>query len=177
MVKSEGPIALSGSRLKMGKLENINEQSHEIMALFVLRKLILQTRMHSHPVELDVWVLSDLRPLPFFMCANSEGSGETAWLRSLAWAFAGCLCDKYHNLMSWLKWAVTREKVAYSNRAKSCKLYYSNCAKSANRVMCCVTFKMYLLVHSGIKQKQLMPVVKFRENWKSEVNSLYTILL
>ena len=54
MVKSEGPSALSGSRLKMGKLENINEQSHEIMALFVLRKLILQTRMRSHPVELDV---------------------------------------------------------------------------------------------------------------------------
>ena len=29
------------------------------------------------------------------MCANSEGSGET-------WAFTGRLCDKYHNLMSWL---------------------------------------------------------------------------
>ena len=31
-------------------------------------------------------------------------SGETAWMRSLAWAFAVRLCDKYHNLMSWLKW-------------------------------------------------------------------------
>ena len=30
------------------------ELSHEIMALFVLRKLILQTRMRSHPVGLDV---------------------------------------------------------------------------------------------------------------------------
>ena len=30
------------------------EPSHEIMVLFVLRKLILQTRMHSHPVGLDV---------------------------------------------------------------------------------------------------------------------------
>ena len=29
----------------------------EIMVLFVLRKIILQTRMRSHPVELDVWVL------------------------------------------------------------------------------------------------------------------------
>ena len=28
---------------------------HEIMVLFVLHKLILQTRMHSHPVRLDVW--------------------------------------------------------------------------------------------------------------------------
>ena len=44
-----------------------------------------------------------LRLLPYFMCANSKGSGETARMRRLAWAFAGRLCDKYHNLMSWLK--------------------------------------------------------------------------
>ena len=31
-----------------------NEPAHEIMALFVLRKLILQTRMCRHPVGLDV---------------------------------------------------------------------------------------------------------------------------
>ena len=30
------------------------EPSHEIMVLFVLRKLILQTRMRSHPLGLDV---------------------------------------------------------------------------------------------------------------------------
>ena len=41
--------------------------------------------------------------LLYFMCANSEGSGETAQMRRLAWAFAGRLCDKYHNPMSWLK--------------------------------------------------------------------------
>ena len=33
------------------------EPAHEIMALFVLRKLILQTRMRSHQVGLDVWFL------------------------------------------------------------------------------------------------------------------------
>ena len=66
------------------------------MALFVLRKPIVQTaRMHSHPVGLDV-------RFPYFMCANSECSGETARMRRLAWAFAGRLCDKYHNLMRWL---------------------------------------------------------------------------
>ena len=43
-----------------------------------------------------------LHLLPYFMCANSEDSGETARMRRLAWAFAGRLCDKYHNLMSWL---------------------------------------------------------------------------
>ena len=37
------------------------------------------------------------------MGANSKGSGETAQMRRLGWAFAGRLCDKYHNLMSWLK--------------------------------------------------------------------------
>ena len=45
-----------------------------------------------------------LRLLPYFMCANSEGSGETALMRGLAWAFVVRLCDKYHNLMSWLKY-------------------------------------------------------------------------
>ena len=43
-----------------------------------------------------------LRLLPYFMCANSEGSGETARIRRLARAFTGRLCDKYHNLMSLL---------------------------------------------------------------------------
>ena len=33
------------------------EPAHEIMALFFPRKLILQTRMHSHQVGLDVWLL------------------------------------------------------------------------------------------------------------------------
>ena len=42
-----------------------------------------------------------LRLLPYFMCANSVGTGETARMRNLvAWAFAVRLCDKYHNLMS-----------------------------------------------------------------------------
>ena len=67
--------------------------SHEIMALFVLRKLILQTRMHSHPVEQDVWFLVGL--FLYFICANSEGFGKTARMRRLAWAFAGRNCDKY----------------------------------------------------------------------------------
>ena len=39
---------------------------------------------------------------PYSMCANSEGFGETTQMRRVTWAFPGCLCDKYHNLMSWL---------------------------------------------------------------------------
>ena len=34
--------------------KRINEPAHEIMVLFVLGKLIRQTRMRSHPVGLDV---------------------------------------------------------------------------------------------------------------------------
>ena len=37
--------------------ENWIEPAHEIMALIVLRNLILQTCMRSHPVGLDVWFL------------------------------------------------------------------------------------------------------------------------
>ena len=35
---------------------------------------------------------------PYFLCANSEGSGETVQMRRIARAFAGRLCDKYHAL-------------------------------------------------------------------------------
>ena len=40
--------------------------------------------------------------LPYFICANSKGSCEAARMHRLVWAFADRLCDKYHNLMSWL---------------------------------------------------------------------------
>ena len=76
--------------------EETYAKNYEIMVLFVL---ILQTRMGSHPVGLDVWFLVG----PYLMCANSKGSGETAQMGRLAWAFAVRLCDKYHTLMSWLK--------------------------------------------------------------------------
>ena len=36
------------------------------------------------------------------MRVNSEGSDETVQMHKLTWAFAGRICGKYHNLMSWL---------------------------------------------------------------------------
>ena len=56
--------------------------------------------MRSYPVELDVWFL--VGPFIYFhtLCVqNSEGPGAIVRKRRLAWAFAGRLCDKYHNLM------------------------------------------------------------------------------
>ena len=77
------------------------EPAHESMVLFVLRKLIRQMGIRSHPVGLDVCFFCwTLRLFSYFMCANIEGSGVTARMRRLAWAVAGRLCDKYHNLMS-----------------------------------------------------------------------------
>ena len=53
------------------KVDTQNEPSHEIMVLFVLPKLILKTRMRSHPVNLDVWFL--VEPFVYFhtLCVRS----------------------------------------------------------------------------------------------------------
>ena len=49
----------------------------------------------------DCW--SDPSSTSILYCVNSESSGKTAQMHRLSWAIAGCLCDKYHNLRSWLK--------------------------------------------------------------------------
>ena len=52
--------------------------------------------MHTQPSSGARCVIfgRTLRLLPYFMCMNSEASGETATMRRL--------CDKYHNPMGWL---------------------------------------------------------------------------
>ena len=70
------------------------------MALIELRKLILQTRMRIHPVGLDDWFL--VGPFVYFRTLCVRAAMALARLRGLAWALAGRLCDKYHNLMNWL---------------------------------------------------------------------------
>ena len=74
------------------------EPSHESMVCFVLRKLILQTHTRRHPEGLDAWFW--VGPFVYFhtWCVR------TVRIRRLAWAFAGRLCDKYHDPMSWLIW-------------------------------------------------------------------------
>ena len=56
-----------------------NEPSHEIMVLFVLCKLSLQTRMHSHPVGIDVWFL--VRPFVYFQTTCVRTAKALARLR------------------------------------------------------------------------------------------------
>ena len=65
--------------------------------------------MLSNPVGLDVWFL--VRPIFYFHTSSARTAKAPARLHKhagspepslVAWAFAGRLCDKYHNLMSWL---------------------------------------------------------------------------
>ena len=66
------------------------EPAHEIMALFVLRKLILQTRMRSHPVGLDVLFL--VRPFStsmLYVCEQRrlwQDCGDAQARLSLRWS-------------------------------------------------------------------------------------------
>ena len=83
-------LALSLFLLWLSALRwNVIEPVHEIMALFVLRK----THSSNAHAQLSsgarcLMFGQTLRLLPYFMCANSDGSGETAWMRRLAWALA-----------------------------------------------------------------------------------------
>ena len=71
------------------------------------------------------------------MCVNSEGSGGTARMRRLAWAFAGSLCDKYH--ISWagsneLDWNIKSEMRSFkSNENIHKKEGWSYYVVSANK--------------------------------------------
>ena len=58
------------------------EPSHEIMVLFVLRKLILQMRMRSHPVRLDIWFL--IGPFVYFHISCVRTAKALARLRRCA---------------------------------------------------------------------------------------------
>ena len=60
------------------------------MVLLVLCKLVLQTRMYSHPVGLDIWFL--IRSFVYFHASCMRTA------KALARPFAGRLCDEYHEL-------------------------------------------------------------------------------
>ena len=55
------------------------------------------TNMHAQPSSGAICQIFGLthRLLPYFMCANSEGSGEPARMHRVACAFAGRICGKW----------------------------------------------------------------------------------
>ena len=70
-----------------------NEPAHEIMALFILRKFILQTRMRSHPVELNVWCL--VGPFAYFHTSCVRPAKVLARLR-------GCIGSPEPSLVAYV---------------------------------------------------------------------------
>ena len=94
-----------------------------------------------------------LHLLPYFMCANSEGSEP----RNLAWAFTGRLFDKYHNLMSWL---ILSSVYFYSSQYSewetlSMRSVATDCASDT-----CLKFSMFFLF-KNIKQNNVAIFVRF----------------
>ena len=72
-----------------------NEPAHEIMALFVLRKHILQTRMCSHQVGLDVW---------FWLDPSSTSIIHVSEQRSLE-RLCGCAVVWAFGIITIISWA------------------------------------------------------------------------
>ena len=72
-----------------------NEPCHEIMVLFILRKLILQMCMCSYPVGLDIWFL--VGPFIYFhtsakalaICTGSPGTSLVTYVISTIISWAG----------------------------------------------------------------------------------------
>ena len=79
-----------------------SNQLSQLMRLWlvILCRLIIQTRMCSHPVGLDVRFFGRTHHLlTYFMCANSEGSGKTAQMHRLARAsLVACVIS---TIISW----------------------------------------------------------------------------
>ena len=69
------------------------------------RRFIAQSLSCSpfHRLEMTEILLKGRKTLTHpshIVWGNSQGSGETARMHRLAWAFAGRICDEYHFLMS-----------------------------------------------------------------------------
>ena len=117
--RATAPGAITGLRSMIVALPRLLiEPCHGIMVLSVLHKPILQTHMRSGARCLMFGCT--LRLLPYFMCTKSKGSGETARMRRLAWAIAGRICDKYHNLM--IMWCTQLHHNIFVTLFLGCKL-------------------------------------------------------
>ena len=82
MAQMEKLSSPSGKGQKEENKTEKNEPTHEILALFVLRKLILQTRMPSYPVGLDVFFL--VWPFVYFHTSCVRTAKALARLRGCA---------------------------------------------------------------------------------------------
>ena len=102
----------------VGFLQYLFEPTHEILALFVHRKFILQIRMRSHPVGLDVWFL--VWPFVYFHSSCVRTAKALARLRGCAGSPEPSLVAyAISTKISWassfnvvIKWASSRENLS-----------------------------------------------------------------
>ena len=141
------------------------EPSREIMVLFVLRKLVLQTCMRSHPVGIDVWFLAV--PFIYFLtscvrtakalvrlggCAGSPEPSLVAYVISTIISWAGSI--GHPKKLMQLSWnfnavAIVLTKTNASNtcrQSKQCRPY-SDCSFRSKlcwpRPVCLKTYDHY----------------------------------
>ena len=144
------------------------EPSHEIMVLFILCKLILQTPMCSHAVGLDVWFL--VRPFIYFQTSCVRTVKALARLRRLTWAFAGHLCDKYHNLMSWLNHLHRVNKLIMAdNICETLKGWYLYILLPWNKSHCSRSTKSKSWSKSYVPRSPKLPLFSYSPNFQTFV--------
>ena len=61
-----------------------------------------------------------VRPFIYFHTSCVLTAKALARLCGCAWAFTGCLCDKYHNLMSWLNYQMNNRRNCCVRVRKKC---------------------------------------------------------
>ena len=134
-----------------------------IMALFFLRKHILQTSMRNHTVELDVWVL--VGSFVYFHTSCVRTARALARLRGCAGSpvFAGRLCDKYHYLMSsWqscVAWTIRRQSLCTYTRTTLSSL--NACAGRTCGSHCTIPLHLYIKFFDSRQQNPLHLYIKF----------------
>ena len=87
-------------RLQLDKGLKSIEPSHEIMVLFVLRKLILQTSMRNHPVWLGVWLL--VGPFVYFHTSCVRTAKPLVRLRGYGSPEPSLVAHVISTIMSWV---------------------------------------------------------------------------
>ena len=123
-------ISWDGSFVILG-VSDIFQPSHEIMVLFVFHKLILQMRMPSHPVGLDVWFL--VRPFVYFHGSCVRTAKALARLRRCTGSPQPLLVTYVvSTIISWAGSDIfnTKKHISFSNYIETFNSWSANIAYS-----------------------------------------------
>ena len=121
------------------------ESPHEIMAHFILHKLILQTSMRSHPVGLDFWF--SVRPFIYFhrSCVQTAKPSLVTYVISTIISWAGSI--SFH-LIFWNTW-ISHIALTYGNDPKFLDRYaWANSADPGQTAPRSSLIRVYTVCHS-----------------------------